>query len=59
MNDPPRGESVRCPECGDTVIALVPEKSTVVEREENTDGKVRANCRNCGERFLVHYQYDG
>lgn len=58
MNGPPRGESVRCPGCGGTVIALVPEDSNVVGREENADGKVRANCRNCGEQFLVHYKID-
>lgn len=58
MNGRPGGKIVSCPECGEVAYAIVPKESEVVEAEENADGKVWVNCRNCGEQFLVYYRTD-
>lgn len=56
MSNPPVGKDVTCPECNSIVIAIVPQGSKLVEREETADGKVWATCQTCGDKFLVYYQ---
>lgn len=58
MANGPAGKQVICPECGADAIAIVPKKSEVVEEAAGADGKVLVNCRNCGERFPVHFRVD-
>ena len=56
MVNPPGGVGVICPVCGSSARAIVPQGSDFVEEEEQADGKVWVNCKECGERFLVHYR---
>lgn len=51
----PNPEWVRCPECGADAVAVIPE-GEVVEDEVDADGKVWANCHECGAGFLVYYR---
>ena len=57
MGNPPTGKSIVCPECNESVMAIVPKGSTIAEREENADGKVRVNCPACGTRFLAYFRF--
>lgn len=58
MSNPPVGKSVNCPECNALVFAIIPQGSTIVERETKADGKAWVNCHACGNRFLIHYRTD-
>ena len=56
MGNTPAGKKVSCPECKKELIALVPYRSKIVEKEGDADGKVMVNCKTCGKRFLVYYR---
>ncbi len=58
MSDEPIGKRVSCPTCNEDATAIVPKYSELVEQEEAATGKVWANCRHCGERFLVYFRGD-
>ncbi|MFB6137955.1 MAG: hypothetical protein ABEJ42_06395 [Halobacteriaceae archaeon] len=51
--DAPSADSTDCPSCGSRGPAVVPADP------EAADGKVWADCLDCGERFLVHYRWEG
>jgi uncharacterized protein with PIN domain len=56
MSEPPKGQITRCPECNAEAMAIIPQNSFLIKSEENADGKVWVNCRECGERFLAYFQ---
>lgn len=57
MPGDPIGIDVRCPSCDAQAIAIIPEDGELVDREEDSDGKVRVNCPECGTLFLAHFRY--
>lgn len=57
MPGDPVGADVRCPSCGAEAIAIIPSDSELVDREAESDGKVRVNCAECGELFLAYFRY--
>ena len=52
----PTAERVKYPSCGEISFAIIPQVTTIVDGDEDGDGKVWAICRDCQGRFLVHYQ---
>jgi len=56
VSEPPKSEWVRCPECNAQAVALIPRDSTTVEDKDESDGKARVNCPECGNHFLVLFK---
>ena len=52
----PDGRIVQCPKCGAEAFAIVPKDSTIVDSDEDTTGKVKADCPDCNERFPVYFR---
>ncbi|MFC7166126.1 hypothetical protein [Halospeciosus flavus] len=58
MSQSPVTRSVVCPSCESKALAVVPSDSTIVDEEDDADGKVWTDCRTCGEEFLTYYRVD-
>lgn len=58
MGRGPHGENVVCPECEHSTIAIIPSDCSIVEDEDNADGKVRVNCWECEAEFLTYFRKD-
>lgn len=58
VSEPPKSKWVRCPECDAYAVALIPQNSTVVENQDESDGKVGVDCPECGHEFRVLYQLE-
>lgn len=56
MSGPPKARDVACPNCDAMALAVIPAGNEVVHSEEESDGKVWANCRSCDDQFLVFYR---